>query len=299
MQAAIIGAAAAVVLHPPVVNQPNRYESQTNNKDFSNKKLFFSEIKKEAANELKIDSRNLTNDETNSNEAIPSEKSWDLVHYNQTKDWDCGTSCVLMVLPVNAREDIIKNHSDFHMEEQFGYDLGSYTIDLVFVLNRFNVPFIYYTNTIGLNPGRDKIVLCQRSRVGKAQNKRVNKKFKQAEGRGVIVELKADMSIDDIIKHLGRHGPAILLTDSRYLYCQNCDQKEHQKFGCVGPLACNGYGGHYIVLMGYDQDKKIIKFRDPSKSDRVCQMTIDEMDKARTAYGTNNDLVAQIELRPN
>ena len=57
------------------------------------------------------------------------------------------------------------------------------------------------------------------------------------------------------------------------------------------PKINRSYAGHYIAVVGYDLVKETITYRNPSLSDRECAMSFKDFDEARTAYGTDEDVI--------
>ena len=74
-----------------------------------------------------------------------------LTHHKQKSNWDCGISCVLMILPAEKREYYLNNTNSILKSE--GICKSTWSIDLCYLLKRFNVHFIYYTITKGIHPG--------------------------------------------------------------------------------------------------------------------------------------------------
>lgn len=83
--------------------------------------------------------------------AIPVYMERELFHVKQRYNWDCGVACVLMILPPTERHDFFSNFLKICEEE--GFKNSTWTIDLCYLLKRFNIPHNYYTTTIGVHPG--------------------------------------------------------------------------------------------------------------------------------------------------
>lgn len=49
--------------------------------------------------------------------------------------------------------------------------------------------------------------------------------------------------------------------------------------------------GHFIVLVGYDDDKEIIFYRNPSRSENLSYTTFASIETARKSYGTDQDIL--------
>lgn len=96
-----------------------------------------------------------------------------LRHKLQQDNWDCGLSCVAMVLPRKKSAYFSKNKHEIIREEgiefrfvfirkyfypmsivsnEISYICSTWTIDLAYLLKRFDVKFKYYTSTIGICP---------------------------------------------------------------------------------------------------------------------------------------------------
>ncbi|XP_023342304.1 protein GUCD1 isoform X2 [Eurytemora carolleeae] len=130
-----------------------------------------------------------------------------LEHYQQRYNWDCGLSCVLMVLPIKSRNYIINNFKQVVEEEGFGE--STWTIDLCFLLHRFQTKFSYLTVTIGIDPGyiRENFY----DKVLSKDSHRVNQRFSDAESLGMHLEKKS-VPVKEIMERL-KAGPIIVLVN--------------------------------------------------------------------------------------
>lgn len=209
---------------------------------------------------------------------ISSQKEYILTHYRQRFEWDCGLSCILMVLPINARETFLANFDKIC--QKAGFDRSTWTIDLCFILKDFDIPHVYLTKTLGVDPQYVQTPYYQK--IISKDESRINVKFEEAPSKGILV-YKKTISLDDLIKHLGENGPIILLTNASLLNCDIC--RKERLFRRIR------YCGHYIVICGYNLEKKKFKYRNPAKDNHVCITTFESLDKARTAYGTDEDAI--------
>ena len=64
----------------------------------------------------------------------PVTNRYTLIHYQQKYNWDCGLSCVLMVLTDDERRRALQNMKNILQEEGFG--TSTWTIDLCYLLKR-------------------------------------------------------------------------------------------------------------------------------------------------------------------
>ncbi|XP_030378174.1 protein GUCD1 isoform X1 [Scaptodrosophila lebanonensis] len=229
---------------------------------------------------------------------LPQAKHYNLTHYQQRYNWDCGLSCIIMILSTAQREQMLTNFEQICKEEGFGS--STWTIDLCYTLLRFQVRHEYYTKTLGIDPNYTQHSYY--SKIIDNDEKRVTRKFKDAKAHGLRVEQRTvDMQV--ILKHLATHGPVILLTNASLLTCEICKRNVLEKFGCfhVSCIAQNTrmptpvnkrYAGHYVVLCGYDLNAKKLYYHNPEVHDgHICRCLVDAMDTARKAYGTDEDII--------
>jgi len=269
-------------------------------------------------------------------------KIHELVHYQQKYNWDCGLSCCLMVLNQKDRNFILNNLYCFIEEEGFGE--STWTIDLCYILNRFKVKFKYTTITLGVDPGYIKENFYDK--VLAKDSGRVNNRFEAAESKGMTIT-ECTVTLEEILDHLDKTGPVIVLTNANLLTCTRCSnyiscypscftsisyQAEmisvftyltkfligyfsrlvEQTLAALNPFnhisllsnnLCNNlvldqensyhdsYQGHYVVLIGFDPDKREVLYRNPTMKDKVCHMPYDSLEESRTSYGTDEDVI--------
>lgn len=91
-------------------------------------------------------------------------------------------------------------------------------------------------------------------------------KFKNAKVNGINVEKKS-LNTNDLVKHLRKNGPIILLANASYLQCEYCKGKVTSELKNCLPWITN-YHGHYIVLCGYDLVRSKLYYRNPTLSNR-------------------------------
>lgn len=125
-----------------------------------------------------------------------------------------------MILAPEQRNHFLENFQSICSEENFGR--STWTIDLCYLLKRFNRRHVYYTTTIGVNPNFDH--LNYYSRILSVDEKRVNQRFEKANSSGISVE-ETSISDSTIINHLGKYGPIIVLVNCSLLSCDVCNRK--------------------------------------------------------------------------
>ncbi|KAG5878100.1 hypothetical protein JTB14_017970 [Gonioctena quinquepunctata] len=184
------------------------------------------------------------------NNGHPEKLHIQLSHFKQKYNWDCGLSCTLMVLSEKKRQLFLKNFTKICEKE--GFNKSTWTIDLCYLLKKFDVPHIFYTTTLGVHEGYRGNSFYHH--VLNKDEQRINDRFQKAEALGIFVR-KLSVSITEIIAHLVK-GP-----------------------------------GHYIVICGYDINSRKVFYRNPTFGDHVCTMSMELLDLARRSYGTDEDII--------
>lgn len=221
---------------------------------------------------------------------LPDQKHYNLTHYHQRFHWDCGLSCILMILSSASRKKFLENFDQICEEEGFGH--STWTIDLCYILQKFNVQHLYLTKTIGVDPSYSQHSYY--TKIIDKDEQRITAKFKDAESHGITVEQRTIPFIE-IIRHLAHQGPVIILTNASLLRCDICKKDTIERMGCsflnkIGKL--RHYAGHYVVLCGFDLKRKKVFYLNPEATGgHVCSSSFESMDKARTAFGTDEDVI--------
>lgn len=209
-----------------------------------------------------------------------------------------------MVLPSDLREQLIRNLVYVCTDE--GLNKSVWTIDLCYLLSRLGITYTFYTITLGIHPGYRNNNFYKK--VLSRDENRVNQRFEAAQNNGIKMK-KASLGITCLLEHL-IYGPVIVLTNAKLLNCEQCKLKKvafDLKSNCF-PRSLP-YQGHFVVLCGYNLERKKIFYRNPSLSDRkwifkinccvrdfcvflgICVTSLECFDKARKCYGTDEDLI--------
>ena len=185
------------------------------------------------------------------------------------------------------------------MEEE-GFGESTWTIDLCYVLQRFRIKFKYTTVTLGVDPG-----YCKEAFYNKVIAKdydRVNTRFQEAEARGVEI-VETSITLQEILSHLQTGGPVIILTNANLLRCSRCSNYTSCYPSCFSNVSYqvfeiiqlskiyHKYQGHYILIVGFDPQSREILYRNPTLKDKICYMSYGAFEDARTAYGTDEDVI--------
>lgn len=60
---------------------------------------------------------------------------------------------------------------------------------------------------------------------------------------------------------------------------------------CICLSSQSDYCGHYIVLCGFDADKRCVYYKNPSFNEDLCCAKFVMFETARHSYGTDEDIV--------
>ncbi|RVE43053.1 hypothetical protein evm_012284 [Chilo suppressalis] len=193
-----------------------------------------------------------------------------VVHCQQRFNWDCGVTCVMMLLSEQQRNYFLQNFTAICREE--GFNQSTWTIDLCYLLKRFGIKHTMYTTMPGVNEDYKK--LAYYSRILDLDRSRVVRKFASAARYGVEVR-KGLVSGAELARHVRRRGPALLLVDAARLHCRWCRPQtlSLQLKHWLGMR--DGYRGHYVLVVGASGD--ILIYRDPALPARLCAARADRM----------------------
>lgn len=189
----------------------------------------------------------------------------------QEQSWDCGLACVAMVL--SALEASPPPLATL-------YDLcgttSVWTIDLAHILRRSGALVSLTTTYMGPNPAyRDEKFYAEHLQHDMS---RVTALFGLAESNGIHVH------------HYSVTGEQLRWTmaSSRYLVVALVDKSKLMK--CLSTKD-TPYTGHFILLHGYDRLKDEYLVKDPAAGDALTRVPAERLEAARTAYGTDEDLL--------
>ncbi|KAK3230981.1 hypothetical protein Dsin_002862 [Dipteronia sinensis] len=209
---------------------------------------------------------------------LPCAHFVEVPHINQLFTWDCGLACVSMVLRtfgINSYN--IQGLADLCCTTSI------WTVDLAYLLQKFNIRFSYFTVTFGANPNYSVETFYKEQLPNDLV--RVDMLFQKARGAGINIEFNRwnrNFS-NDII---------------RKLYC-NCVSRPIQiKSILDGDVIIpgfygndSGYTGHYVVICGYDVDADEFEIRDPASSRIHERVSSKRLEEARKSFGTDEDIL--------
>jgi hypothetical protein len=205
-----------------------------------------------------------------------------LRHVRQSRGWDCGLACVQMVAKFCASSAAAAAGTTFQDLRREVGTTSVWTIHLSTLLRARNVAHLYATTCAGINEEL-KSLLFYRTHIDKDQE-RVLALFDEARAAGVPI-MERSFPVDAWQHALTtRRVVLILLVDTRALRCVVCGCFKRQLLTC-------GFTGHYVVVFAFDTDKQAFAYHDPGSVCEVCWMRPVDFDKARSAKGTDEDVI--------
>ncbi|CAF1069407.1 unnamed protein product [Didymodactylos carnosus] len=208
-------------------------------------------------------------------------KEISIPHLCQTSYWDCGVTCVRMVL---SYYKIDLNLFDALLSE-YNCNKSTWSIDLLNMLSYLHVRSKLSTITLGCSdnyasvPYYKNIIDKDRQRVEELfSNQKLN--FE-----------KCSLEWSNIKLELDQNKPFIVLIDANKLSCICCTSIVGR---LISKVWSSSYQGHYIVVVGYQIDEKqteYVLYKDPGSTECLCKTTIENFDRARKAFGTDEDII--------
>lgn len=159
---------------------------------------------------------------------------------------------------------------------------------MCYLLKTLNVKHKYLTKTIGIDSNYQNHDFYTKTLKKDAQ--RVHLKFEKAESAGIKIRNRI-VDSEFLINHLQLCGPIILLVNHALLSCDLCklNKLSGELKSCFGLQ--QKFIGHYIVLCGFNKNNGRFIFRNPSNGDKICMISFEKLDSARTDYGTDEDII--------
>ncbi|ODM91603.1 Protein GUCD1 [Orchesella cincta] len=217
---------------------------------------------------------------------VQAEVFHNVPHVQQQHEWDCGIASVAMTVSNQiAKGNLETVVTKLKNEPNEGFGQRPWTIDLCHILSLLNVSYKYFTASgADVNPNLYKLQYYTKS-------------FKQDESRVRALlsnsKLQADIwegSLNSLefVQCLKR-GPLIVLVDANKLEC-----KRHQSLRWRPKFCWNwntSFLGHYIVIIGHSPKTNVIYYRNPSVTNRICETSLQILNEARLAIGTDEDII--------
>jgi hypothetical protein len=214
-------------------------------------------------------------------------------HCRQQYNWDCGITCLRMLV-----DHYQLDHAVF---EQLlcAHDCNqsTWTIDLLHLLHQLGVRAVLHTITFGCSTNYDSLPYYQQFIV--QDRERVNRLFDK-ESCNIRV---GSLDWTNLRQHLiDNRRPCLVLVDANQLQCSTCSRTIVDRFlDRVFPNVLSTYQGHYILIIGYEtvDNNEYVHYVDPAKTEHVCTTYQENFDRARKAFGTDEDIICCYERSIN
>ncbi|XP_024986546.1 protein GUCD1-like [Cynara cardunculus var. scolymus] len=201
-------------------------------------------------------------------------------HIKQSRSWDCGLACVLMVL-----RTLGLNHYDIQDLEDLCRTTSIWTVDLAYLLQKLSIRFSYFTVTFGANPDFSVETFYKEQLANDIG--RVDMLFQRSIEEGIKIERRSIKGEEIIFLILSGKYIVIALVDQ-------CILSKPWKEDVRIPQFYNGtaaYTGHYVVICGYDAVTDEYEIRDPASSRKRERISSKCLEEARKSYGTDEDIL--------
>lgn len=158
-----------------------------------------------------------------------------------------------------------------------------WSIDIAYLLRRFNIDAVYYTIMKGVRPEYINHVFYQQYFAEDC--KRVPYLFEHAESRGIKV-VQRHITMQMIQSAVRDDTLVILLVHQHLLRCLLCN---------VGSSidrpnsASHGFVGHYVIVYAWYEDEGLFLIKDPAAVSDTCIVSATLLEEARLAFGTDHD----------
>ncbi|KAK8812431.1 hypothetical protein WA158_007665 [Blastocystis sp. Blastoise] len=202
-----------------------------------------------------------------------------LKHFHQQSNWDCGPMSLWMVLyDIMQASGKSVDYSEFLSSFQADISQGLWSIDMAYILKRYNVNFVFYTSCTKpsfeaysafsfYNSSTNEEIIRIRSLFAKAIENNIH-----------ILNIKLSLSILKKVVCL-KGIVAIVIVDVHEL--------NHSLFySCCA----SSFVGHYIILTYYDEQKDVFYVKDPGSYKKTRYISSKRIETARSMPGTDDDL---------
>jgi hypothetical protein len=207
-------------------------------------------------------------------------------HHKQKFNWDCGITCLRMLIDYyqddsTTFEQLLKSYQ---------CNQSTWTIDLLYLLHQLNIRAILYTITIGCSPTYENVPYYE-TFIDK-DRERIDRLF-QTEMSNIKI---GSIEWKELKQHLVEHRtPCLVLVDANKLNCSTCAKSTFNwLMDRLLPTLHSSYQGHYVLVIGFtinDENTELIRYVDPGKDDEFCTTTVENFNQARTAFGTDEDII--------
>ncbi|XP_067942470.1 protein GUCD1-like [Watersipora subatra] len=220
-------------------------------------------------------------------QSIPTSTS--IVHVKQKSSWDCGIACLQMVLQLLGKDVSCLDQ----LVKEMDADQSIWTVDLAYLLSKFSVPSTLYSTHLGVQEDYTSIPFYKRR--FNQDKVRVERLMGECKSHGYEC-IQRKLTIDELSdKLVGGKCVIISLVDWNLMHCTDCSQSPSQMCAkmCshLGRCVLGTYQGHFILLTDISTENDRVTFHNPGISKGPCFCSLKMFDTARTAVGTDEDLL--------
>lgn len=235
-------------------------------------------------------------------------------HLAQLTENDCGLACFKMALRYfcknqDARE--LEQRLERTIDQLEIRDKSFWTIDIAHLCSLMSLDHQMFTKTFGVQETYAQEDFYAKDNLFETEKLRINEKFQNASRHGIKVKLE-HIELDLIKTELKSTNCAcIVLIDASLLNGQNFSLNEADQTEFVESLAkkmaenaakspaaasgltktTTGYLGHFIVLIGFDDTRKMVVYRNPSSDFAISFTSYENFERARLSFGTDEDIL--------
>lgn len=192
-----------------------------------------------------------------------------LEHHQQLYNWDCGLVCCRMILQwLGKTSDIITKHSTVGTT-------SIWTMDLLVLLQQFDVAFVWCSTCIGINPDWQRLDYYKTHFTDDCV--RIQKQIEPQLQQHRCVQ--TDLALQRIVEWVQVSNCVVMaLVDHSVLL-------GHDE---------GVFTGHYIVLVGVEEEPPSFVVHNPTKNCRDT-ITMALFERAWRADGTDQDVVVIVK----
>ena len=171
-----------------------------------------------------------------------------------------------------------------------------WTVDLAYILHSCSAKFTFFTVMEGVRESYEAEAFYRDDLD--TDRGRVEKLFRGAAAAGITVKVSS-LSCDELAESIFAGQAAIVLTDRRLLRPRRPPVSTRSGGGVASdgrvtfeaPRDGSTFTGHYIILCGFDQESGHFDVRDPASAVAHYTVSKEQLDFARRAFGTDEDLL--------
>lgn len=186
--------------------------------------------------------------------------------YPQTNETNCGPAALRMILSYFG-----KDYRLSEIEREAGIEAGKglYTLQLALAARRLGLSVRFFTRSLGFNSEHLKMDFYQK--YSPMNESRMALLMQDARTAGILMK-ECSLTLEEILSYVHRDSLVLVLLDWN------------------STLKKEGYQGHFVPLVGYDDEFVYVHNPGPQNAQAFVPLTRTIFDEARKARGTDEDL---------